>query len=76
MKKHRHHPKLSWKLRNVNPKSELQCHQCGATIIPSEGGFYIIFLLQFMWCIFCYTVLFYMQRYKLLAMEYVAYVFY
>ena len=73
MKKHRHHPKFSWKLRYVSPYSELQCHECGTTIIPSDGGFGALFGLYFIWCALCFICLCYILVDDVLSLERVAY---
>ncbi len=62
MKEHRHHPKAGRELCYITSKSELQCRECGATIIPSEGGVNAMYGVYCIWVICCVVFLLYLQE--------------
>ena len=64
MRKHRHHPKLSWRLMyDVSTNTELRCYKCKATIELSRVGWFVMFALEPLCtiCVFMF-LLFILQR--------------
>ena len=61
MRKHRHHPKISWRLmydtmRFFTTGTELQCYKCKATILPSRAGWFMMLGFEAL-CSICIAII-------------------